>query len=159
MGGSARNAWDLFTGLPSSQVDAILALSELRAAPKGAVLFDLGDQALEIFLVERGLVRLTLPLTMGNQRLDTLVGERASGHMVGWSGLIPPHRFTVKAAAAEDTLVRSLPRSSLGPFLDANPDTAKRVYLNLAQIVGQRLQVFQALWIREMQHVVKTKTS
>jgi hypothetical protein len=30
---------------------------------------------------------------------------------------------------------------------------------NLASVVGQRLQVFQAMWLREMQRFVETRSS
>ena len=81
------------------------------------------------------------------------------GHLLGWSGLIPPHRFTVKASAAENTELLALTRAPLLAHFEGNPKVGHIVFSNLARIVGQRLQVFQTLWIREMQHVVKTKTT
>jgi hypothetical protein len=31
--------------------------------------------------------------------------------------------------------------------------------MNLASVIGQRLQVFQAMWLREMQRVVELRSS
>jgi CRP-like cAMP-binding protein len=88
-----------------------------------------------------------------------LVEERAAGQMVGWSGLIPPHRFTLKASAQIDTDVLRLPRTPLLEFFDRNPAVGYVVMRNLASVVGQRLQVFQAMWLREMQRFVETRSS
>jgi hypothetical protein len=34
------------------------------------------------------------------------------------------------------------------------PDIGYAVSRNVAAVVGQRLQVFQAMWLRQMQHIV-----
>ena len=151
--------WDLFENLPRQGVDALLALASPLSIREGEGLFDIGDDANGVFLVETGQVRLTLPISIGDRQVPVMVGERGPGHMVGWSGLIPPHRFTVQAFAVSETEVLSLPRRSVLALFDERPDLGYSVYLNLARIVGQRLQVFQTMWIREMQHVVKSKTA
>jgi CRP/FNR family cyclic AMP-dependent transcriptional regulator len=151
--------WDLFDGLTAEQVSQVLSLASPKLFQQGKELFYLGEEAGELFLVVSGKVRLTLPLTVGNRELDVMVGESMSGNMLGWSGLIPPHRFTVKGVAMAETEVLSFPRPSLLAFLAENPVVGYAVMSNLARIVGQRLQVFQTMWIREMQHVVKSKTA
>jgi len=152
-------SWDILENLSSSEVTAILSLARPLNLQEGEELFGLGDEADRVFLVVHGLVKLTLPLTVGDSRMDAMVGERRPGHLVGWSGLIPPHRFTVKASAAENTELLALARVSLLAHFQGRPEVGTIVFSNLARIVGQRLQVFQTLWIREMQHVVKTKTA
>jgi hypothetical protein len=52
-----------------------------------------------------------------------------------------------------------LPRARLIAFFDANPAAGYVVLRNLAAIVGQRLQVFQAMWLREMQRFVESRAS
>ena len=54
--------WDLFEGLAEDDVKRILALGSSRTVPQGTVLFGLGDEAIDLFLVESGAVKLTLPL-------------------------------------------------------------------------------------------------
>lgn len=152
-------SWDLFEDLPHDQVDELLALASPLSLERGEELFGLGTEAKGVFLVETGQMRLTLPLRVGDRGVDVMVGERTPGHMVGWSGLIPPHRFTVKGTATMETRLLALPRTSLLSLFSEKPDLAYAVFSNLAKIVGQRLQVFQTMWIREMQHVVKSKTA
>lgn len=150
----SRPTWDLFEGVPECGVVKLLEHSVPLSLSTGEKLFGLGTVADAAFLVANGRVKLTLPLVMGEKRVDVMVGERQEGHMVGWSGLIPPYRYTVEAVAITNVDFLTLTRPSLLAAFSENPDLGFAVYANLARIVGQRLQVFQAMWIREMQHVV-----
>jgi CRP-like cAMP-binding protein len=150
--------WDLLDGLGADDAETVLSLASKLHLREGETVFGLGDEALAVYLVVDGSVRLTLPITIGTRQVDGMVGERAAGHMVGWSGLVPPHRFTVKATAHSATVLLCLQRSDLLELFTHRPAMGSTIYRNVARIVGQRLQVFQALWIREMQHVVKART-
>ena len=52
------------------------------------------------------------------------------------------------------TTVLAFRRAALVEFCAANPDVGYALALNIAAVVGQRLQVFQAMWLREMQRAV-----
>jgi hypothetical protein len=51
--------------------------------------------------------------------------------------------------------VLALGRAALLEHFAARPALGYAVALNVAAIVGQRLQVFQAMWLREIQRVVQ----
>lgn len=150
---------DMLRGVNAADAARITALGSRITIPTGAPLFELGADAHDVFLIERGRVSLTLPMKIGSHNEDVLVEERAAGQMVGWSGLIPPHRFTLKASAQVETEVLVLPRAPLLQFFDANPAVGYAVHRNLASVIGERLQVFQAMWLREMQRFVETRSS
>jgi hypothetical protein len=61
----------------------------------------------------------------------------------------------LKATAPLETELIALPRSALLEHFAARPAVGYAVTRNLAAVVGQRLQVFQAMWLREVQRVVK----
>lgn len=148
---------DLLKGLPPAEAERVLALGKRILLTAGAELFHLGDAAGSLYLVVRGRIRLTLPMQVRNRDEDILVEERSSGQTVGWSALIPPHRFTLTALAPLETQVIALPREALNAYLAAHPDTGYAVSLNLANVVGQRLQLFQAMWLREVQRMVESR--
>ena len=150
---------DMLQGVSAGVAAQLTALGSQIRISTGAPLFELGAEARDVFLIERGRISLTLPLRIGASQEDVMVEERIAGQMVGWSGLIPPHRFTLKASAQIDTDVIVLPRAPLLEFFDANPAIGYVVMQNVASIVGQRLQVFQAMWLREMQRFVETQSS
>jgi CRP-like cAMP-binding protein len=148
---------DLLKGLPAPEAEGVLALAKRLLLTSGAELFHLGDPADCIYLVSRGRIRLTLPMQVRNREEDVLVEERSSGQTVGWSGLIAPHCFTLTASAAVESEVYALRRDALNPYLAAHPETGYAVSLNLASVVGQRLQLFQAMWVREVQRMVESR--
>jgi CRP-like cAMP-binding protein len=134
-----------------------LALGTRITLEAGTELFHLGAQADNLFLIERGRLRLTLPMYVRGRQEDIMVEERTPGQVVGWSALIPPYRFTLTAVAPLETEVIALGREALLAHFAANPSIGYAVTLNLASVVGDRLQLFQAMWLREMQRTVELR--
>ena len=149
---------DLLRDLAPDVAAEVLALGFQVHVPTGGELFRLGSAAESVFVIERGRISLTLPIQVGGRDEEMLVEERVTGQTVGWSGLIPPHRFTLRAAAPLDTEVVALPRAALLSYFAAHPAAGYVVTRNLASVVGQRLQVFQAMWLREVQRVVEARS-
>ncbi|HSD26325.1 MAG TPA: Crp/Fnr family transcriptional regulator [Vicinamibacteria bacterium] len=148
---------DLLAGLAEEEAAQVLALGSRIALSAGQVLFNLGDAADSLFVVESGRVALTLPLRVRDGQRDVLIEERSPGQALGWSALVPPHRFTLKAAAAIDSEVLVLPRVALFEHFAAHPAVGYAVTRNVSAVVGHRLQVLQTMWLREMQRVVEIR--
>jgi len=146
---------ELLKDLTAEEVQRVLALGTRIAVPSGASLFQLGDPAERLFLIERGRIRLTLPMQVRGREEDVVVEERTSGQTVGWSALIPPHKFTLAATAPLETELIALPREELRKHFAAHPTVGYKITLNLAVVIGHRLQLFQAMWLREMQRTVE----
>jgi len=148
---------DLFQGLEASEAERVLALGKRTLLTTGAELFHLGDVADSVYLVVRGRLRLTLPMQVRRREEDVMVEERSSGQTVGWSALIPPYRFTLTATAMLETEVVALSRNELNRYFAAHAETGYAVSVNLAKVVGHRLQLFQAMWLREIQRMVELR--
>jgi CRP-like cAMP-binding protein len=146
---------ELLQGVPPADVQAITALGRAVRLRTGDTLFRLGDAADSLFVIDSGRVALTLPMQIRDRDEDILIEERAPGQTVGWSALIPPHRFTLTASALIETEVVAVPSAALLEYFATHPEVGYAVTRNVASVVGQRLQVFQAMWLREMQRVVK----
>ena len=149
---------ELFIGLSPSEVDQVMALSTRLTVPHGGSLFRLGDPADRIFLIERGRIRLTLPMQLRGRDEEILLEEKSPGQTVGWSALIPPHRFTLSASAPLTTEVTVLRRDALQEYFESSPRTAYKVSSNLALVVGRRLQLLQTMWLREMQRTIEQRS-
>ena len=152
-------ALEFLNGLAPDEAGAVLALATRRRLEPGTVLFQLGDDAGSLYLIERGRIALTLPMQVHGREQDVMVEERTAGQTVGWSALIPPHHFTLKATAQVETEVLAISREALQAHLAARPAVGHTLTVNLASVIGQRLQVFQAMWLREMQRVVEQRSS
>jgi len=148
---------DLLKGLAPDEAASVLALGRRVVLTTGAELFHLGDTADSIYAVTRGRVRLTLPMQVRSREEDVLVEECSSGQTVGWSALTPPYRFTLTASVPLETEVVALPREALNRYFAGHPDTGYTVSFNLSCVIGQRLQLFQAMWLREIQRMVESR--
>jgi CRP-like cAMP-binding protein len=146
---------DLLAGLEEDAAASVLALGSRVGLAAGEVLFNLGDAAESLFIVEKGRIALTLPMKVRGREQDVLIEDRSAGQALGWSAIVPPHHFTLKATASVDTEVLAIPRTALFAHFTAHPDVGYAVTRNVSAVVGQRLQVFQTMWVREMQRVVE----
>jgi CRP-like cAMP-binding protein len=153
------NQFDLLKGLPAEEARAVLALGRRVTLESGELLFGLGAQADHLYVIDRGRIRLTLPMQVRGRQEDIMVEERGPGQTVGWSALTPPHRFTLRAVALVETGVIAIPRDAVRAYFDVHPAVGYLVSLNLASTIGQRLQVFQAMWLREMQRAVEAHSA
>ena len=145
---------ELFAGLSDVDVAALTAVASRVTLDAGEVLFRIGDDAAYLYLVEEGQVDLAMPIKVGGHEEDVRIEERRPGHTVGWSTLVPPHRFVLSATAPVASVLLAFPRASLLDYFAARPDVGYIVLRNVAAAVGQRLQVFQAMWLRQVQHMV-----
>ena len=153
-------AYELLNDISSAEAEQVLKLGTRVFVPAGTSLFRLGDPADRLFLVERGRIKLTLPMSVRGREEDVFVEERAPGQAVGWSALIPPYRFTLTATAAlYDAEVIALPREALLDYFADHPAAAYKIALNLAVVVGNRLHLFQTMWLREMQRTVEAHSA
>lgn len=153
----ANGTSELLDGLTAGESAEVRALGAPVRLAAGDTLFRLGSEADRLFMVERGRVALSLPMHVGGDVEEVLVEERLPGQVVGWSALVPPHRFTLTATAQLETEVVALPREALLAHFAARPAVGYVVTRNVAAVTGQRLQVFQTMWLREMQRVVQLR--
>ncbi len=151
---------ELLNGLSPVETEQVLELGTKLIVASGTSLFRLGDAADRLFLIERGRIRLTLPMQVRGREEDIFVEERSPGQTVGWSALIPPYRFTLTATAPLfEAKVIALPQAALRQYFATNPAAGHKIALNLAVVIGHRLQLFQTMWLREMQRTVGVRSA
>jgi CRP/FNR family cyclic AMP-dependent transcriptional regulator len=146
---------DLLHDLTTLEADRALALGTRLTLSSGEELFHLGAAADRLFLIRRGRIRLTLPMHVRGREENVQVEERSTGQTVGWSALIPPYLFTLTATAPLETEVVAISRKALREHFAEYPAVGYTMSLNLASVIGQRLQLFQTMWLREMQRTVE----
>ncbi|MDE3198100.1 MAG: cyclic nucleotide-binding domain-containing protein [Acidobacteriota bacterium] len=148
---------DFLQGLSTGEAERILALGTRVTLESGEELFRLGADAKSIYLIAQGRIDLTMPMQIRGREQEVLVEERRQGQTLGWSALIPPYRFTLRAAAPLRSEVIAIPREALTGYFRKHPETGYIVTLNVAAVVGQRLSLFEAMWAREMSRMVELK--
>lgn len=145
---------DLLAGLTDREAMEVLALGTPVTLAAGEILFPLGAAANSLYLIQVGLITLSMPMQIAGREEEVRIDERLPGQTVGWSTLIPPHRFTLTATAPVMTELLAFPREKLLQHFESQPLVGYAVARNIAALVGERLQVFQAMWLRQVQQMV-----
>lgn len=148
---------ELLEGLSPDALERVMALARQVKVPAGSVLFRLGEPAESVFIVTRGSIALTLPMRVLGKEENVLIEEMSPGEALGWSALLPSHTLTLTATATFEAEVLELPRDALLELFEGDPSVGYVVARNAAGIASRRLQVFQAMWLREMRRVVRLR--
>jgi CRP/FNR family cyclic AMP-dependent transcriptional regulator len=144
----------IFAGLPDTDVAQLVAVARGQQCRTDECLFLLGDHADRLYVVLRGRVELTFPLSFDGVVRDVAVESKTPGSALGWSALVKPHRFTLSARAAEPSELAAFPRQDLLRVFEAEPRIGYLVMRHVAEVVGRRLLQVEALWARELQRAV-----
>lgn len=124
-------------GLDDAFVEAIGEGTRERNFATGAQVIREGDVANEMLLVVHGKVALEM-IAPDRPRLSLLtVGP---GELIGWSWLLPPHRWNVDGRALKPTLVLSTEASHLRKLMEADPSNAYAFMLRLLPVMNARLE-------------------
>jgi CRP/FNR family cyclic AMP-dependent transcriptional regulator len=148
---------ELLRELSAEAADRIMAIGTTVGLPSETVLFRFGESADRLFIVTRGRISLTLPMQVMGREENVLIEERGPGQAISWSALIPPHRLTLTATAATEAEVLVFPREALLEHFEREPAVGYAVARHALEVAGQRLQVFQTMWLREMQRLVQLR--
>lgn len=152
---SIRHA-NVLKGLSADARTALAGVAGERNLAKGEYLFHLGDAADTLFVIQRGLVQLTMPLQVRGNEKEIVTEELSNGDCLAWSALIAPHTLTMSARATTPSKLVGFPRDRLLELFEQSPALGYRLMANLAGVVGRRLHVTKAMWVRELQdHVSK----
>ena len=75
---------------------------ETRVYRAGDTIFREGDESTDVFIVDEGRVQCVIEPIPNH---SVVIGTRTKNQLFGWSALLPPHRYTTTAKAAEKTRV------------------------------------------------------
>lgn len=122
--------------LTSDQVLAVADCATLVHVDPGTLVFREGDRADACYLLRAGHVGLQLHAPDGPLVVETLAGER----VLGWSWLVPPHRWRFDAVAIDDVDALRLDARCLRRLLDTDPALGFAVSRILLATVSDRLE-------------------
>jgi CRP/FNR family transcriptional regulator, cyclic AMP receptor protein len=127
---------DIFNGMTQQQKDKIKKLGKAETYEQNAVICKEGDEALKLYLVEKGQVAVQSEMGKGLLVPNTIVSE---GGTFGWSALVPPHKLTATVTAASKTQVLAIERGSLLALMKKDTEIGCTIMQNIAGIIALRL--------------------
>lgn len=127
----------VFSGLDAEQLELIAGCASNVVFSAGDRLFREGDPADVFFLVRHGLVALDAYVpNRGQVTVETVGG----GEIVGWSWLLPPHRWHFSGRAVEDVRAVQFDGACLRRKCDDDPVLGYDLLTRFSQVLVSRLQ-------------------
>ncbi|MHC4142916.1 MAG: Crp/Fnr family transcriptional regulator [Planctomycetota bacterium] len=138
-------------------LEALDRIATDRTFGDGRIVLSHGEEAHDLMILASGAIELELPIAILGESRSIPFETKTRGDVIGWSALVPPHRFTLSARVVGEASVVVFPRSELAALLDADPRLGMQVMKNLASIAGQRLHGTQEMWAREIQRSLQER--
>jgi CRP/FNR family cyclic AMP-dependent transcriptional regulator len=109
---------DLFRTLPDEALVRLVAAATERTLRRGDVVFDEGDDASELFVVERGRVAIANRSSDGR---ESVVALMESGDLFGDMAMFDGGGRSAQARALEASVIHAIPYLAIRAELNANP--------------------------------------
>lgn len=127
-----------FKGLEPSLRREITGCARNERFSAGEYIHREGDAADKFYLIRRGAVAQELRIP--DQREPIIIQTLHDGEILGWSWLVPPHRWTNDARAIQLTRVITLDAQCLRGKYAANPTLAYELLKRFIPVIGNRLE-------------------
>ena len=126
-----------FAHLPAELREQLAGCAGNAVFQTGARLISEGGAADSFYAIRSGRVAVgTRPPNGALALVETL----HSGDVLGWSWLLPPHRWRFDAIAIEPVHAIQLHAACVLTYLDAHPEAGYEVALGVAGIMAERLE-------------------
>lgn len=137
----------IFEGLDPGHLNALADMACVRRFEPGERLIEEGAEANACFILSSGRVRLVFESPAhdlqggGQTERDVTVRDYDDpGRFLGWSALIPPHRYRGTVSALEPTEVIELSRETVEAYLRRHPAFGIAFMKRVIWVVGSRLR-------------------
>jgi len=123
----------LFTGLPRAALNDVLQAVNLRIVPAKAILFHQGDEAKELIVLGKGIVKVWQTRSGGDPATIHILGP---GDLVGAVAAFRRIPFPATATAVVDCILLSWAATRANELMDRHP----AIRANALDYVGQRTE-------------------
>jgi CRP/FNR family transcriptional regulator, cyclic AMP receptor protein len=124
-------------GLPATSLDLVHSCASAGRFPTGEYVFREGEVADRFFLLDEGRVALE---THAPGRPVHVLDSVGAGGVVGWSWLVPPHRWFCDGRVLDEVGALVVDGAALRASLQLNPEAGYEVLQRVAHIMYARLQ-------------------
>lgn len=141
----------LFAGLSQAELDGVVKLCIEREYQPQTIVFDEGETAKQVYLLEQGRVALEMkvPSVFSSAHRRATVDIASAGDVFGWSALVEPYTYTLSAICLEKAKAIALDAAGLLDLLEQNERIGYKVSKGLVRIVSSRLTAALHLLIGE----------
>lgn len=127
---------DLTEGMPSTAVDQLTQIAQLKTYPAGRVLFYESEHHSNIHILCNGLVTMEMRVPGHGARKILTLGR---GELLAWSALLADGLMTTSAIATEETKVIEFLTEDLKSLCEQNHELGYYVMKQVAVSLARRL--------------------
>lgn len=125
-----------FQGMEERHIQLLAGCASNARFEEGQYLFRQGEAANSFYLIRHGKAAIEI-----HAQSDTIILQTISeGDVIGWSWLVPPHRWMFDARAVELTRVISLDGACLRRKCEEDHDLGYALVKRFAQVMAERLE-------------------
>jgi CRP-like cAMP-binding protein len=142
---SLRNHY-LFAGLDEADFEQLAKHIAAMSLEKGEVLFHRGDAAEYFYLIDTGLIELSLIAPTGDKKTLEVVGPgRTFGEAVAF---MRGHKYPVTAEALQDSRLCRIPNHTYVELIRSNSDASMRLLADISRHLHDRVREIEHLTIQ-----------
>ena len=132
----------LFKGFAPDEIKAFLRMCQEKSCPDGTLLFKEQSEATKLYLVVSGGIDLHFEM-QHRKKADTIIVSLKPGDTVGWSAVVPPHRYALSGYCRSKTTLLEIDRDTLEVLIEANYHLGYIFMRNIAVLAGERVHHVQ----------------
>ena len=131
----------VFTALADVELGKIASLAVEKEYEAGTTIFQEGDSANELFVLQEGkvAVQMALPVASVQTSRRVTVYFVTENEVLGWSAIVGPHVYTLAAVCLQRTMVLAVSGLKLRALLQCDHHIGYEVLQGLIKVIGSRL--------------------
>ena len=138
---------DLFNGLTMAQFDRLAPAAELIEKKKEDALFNVGEEAKDIFVLLEGKISIQVKLSSRPETVDIVVLQN-KGQLVGWSGLFEGSHYTAKGMCLEDSKLLRVDGKTLMQTLESDSAAGFAAMREISKVISMRIRNLQSVVLK-----------
>lgn len=138
---------DLFSGLTEEQLDTLVPATELVEKKKNESLFNVGEEANDIFVLLEGKISIQVKLSSRPETVDIVMLQN-KGQLVGWSGLFEESHYTAKGACLADSKLLRVNGKTLMAALEMECSAGFEVMREISKVISTRIRNLQSVVLK-----------
>ncbi len=125
---------ELFKDIDYEVINKIAEICSEENYEKGTVLFEKGQEADRLYILEAGTINLVI------QNGGTLTYSlKDPGEIIGWSCMVEAGAYTASGICATDVRAVKIEKQMLDKIFSLHPDAGLKILKRLAGVVSRRL--------------------
>jgi len=138
---SSLKDFPFFKNFSNDQINKMASLAKEENYKAGATLYQKGDPARCLYLIEDGKVALFMNTEMGPNKppMQVTVDIITKGETMGWSAVVEPYVYTLAARCLDDTAFIAFDAPALRKLMDEDYALGFKVMQAVAKVISLRL--------------------